>query len=271
MITGVTILGLMIVVTTMIFCSTKGVAIDQKFSYPSATSTSSHVLATKPISNVASTSLDKLIPLSVNESKQAKPVQDCLDTNFGTSNMYTAKDQQRNCALLTLASAKSIKIDKQKVGNYYTLSDIRALATDGTTTSNSPADLASDRCWKDADSNAAMIGCAYSGEKSLQDMIRSLVKMNIDKEKTVSSTTYDTDPAFYADQMKTEWQDWYVSVTSDASAINAQCTLETDRDVFGGSITPLYKSGCFIKQDAIEILWLLGKLNEVRRDRSVLI
>jgi hypothetical protein len=195
-------------------------------------------------------------------------IQECLDTDFGTSNMYTATEKQRNCALLTLATAKSIEIDKQQIGDFYTLSDIKALATDSTTTSNSPADLESDKCWKNAGSNAAMDGCAYSGEKSLQDVIRSLVKMNIDKEKVVSGMTYDTDPAFYADQMKTEWQDWYVSITSDTSTVNAQCTLETDRDVFGGSITPLYKSGCFIKQDAIEILWLVDKLNEVRQDRT---
>lgn len=215
----------------------------------------------RPPTNSATESISKATSTSTT-------IQDCWDTNFGTSNMYTPEEKQKDCAVLTLETAKAIKIDKQKVGDYYTLSDIKALAADSTTTSNSPADLQSDKCWKEANSNAAMDGCSYTGEKSLQDVIRSLVRMNIDKEKVVSGMTYDTDPAFYADQMKTEWQDWYVSVTSDTSTVNAQCTLETDRDVFGGSITPLYKSGCFIKQDALEILWLIDKLKEVRQDHT---
>ena len=212
------------------------------------------VPVTKPISNATST---------------ITTIQECWDSNFGISSQYTPPEKQRDCALLTLADAQSIKIDNKNIGDNYTLSDIKSLATDGSAKASSQTQSESYKCWNDAGHIGAWRDCDYLDEKLLQDVIRSLVKMNIDKEQTVSGLEYEDDPGLYTEYMKKEWQDWYISVTGDTSEKNTRCTIETDRTDFGGSISLLDKSSCFTKQNAIEILWLLDKINEVREDRRM--
>ena len=195
-------------------------------------------------------------------------IQECTDKNFGLSIMSVPSENQDTCAHIVLANTKPIKITNQNIGDYYTLSDIKALVRGDAMTSNSLANSEWKTCWKDADyANGDMRDCSYANEESLQDLIRSLVVMNIEKEKVVSAGQYDSDPKLYADVMKTEWQNWYASTINEKSTKNSQCTLEVDRDAFGGSITYLYKSDCFIQQEASEVLWLLDRLNDKRVDK----
>jgi hypothetical protein len=191
-------------------------------------------------------------------------IEECLDTKFGLSMMQTPFEKQKTCALLTLENAKPIEITKTTIGDNQ-LSDIEAFAKGDFESSGNyqsdPLKTTLKQCFDSATCNAATSACLNDVEESLQRKIRSLVLLQIEQEKQMSYIAHDVNPDLFTEELKEDWQNWYVSTTNENSNKAKECEIEVTKG-FGGSGWYEAMPMCYIKYDANEILWLLKQKEE---------
>ena len=210
---------------------------------------------------------DPITPVEINEAKStqattgATKIEDCQNTGFAWSKMYTPKEQQRACALLTLAAATPVKISTGRVGDI-PISMLQALAKgdfDAASDYRSPP-LKSPlgECLSEANSNAAYTGCFLDVEESLQRTTRSLVVMQIVKEKEMSYIAHDTNPEGFSDDLKGYWQEWYARNTSGKGEKAIKCQIDATK-AFGTSGWYDSMSECYVRYAAADVLWLLDQ------------
>lgn len=162
--------------------------------------------------------------------KPSTTIQDCWNTGFGWSKMYTPREKQIDCALITLKNAERVEI---------ALKDIETLTQgnleDSGAYKSSPMTTTLKECLDNALDNATASGCLYDVEESLQRQIRSIILEKIEKEPT----------------KRDYWQNWYVN-----SIKKKKCNLDTSNT---GSSENQVISMCYIRHNANEILWLLNQ------------
>ncbi|MDB5224990.1 MAG: hypothetical protein JWO43_612 [Candidatus Adlerbacteria bacterium] len=202
--------------------------------------------------------------------------QDCWNGHLASSNSYGLSiSQQRDCALLALASAdpNSVKVTATKVGDV-PLATIKKMATEYGYVRDTAGDYKSTpltttlkECVDSEQSNAGQYSCLLDTEESLQIIIRSLVVGLIQSEKEVARIQYDSNPEYYADTAKQYWEDWYVASIQTDNQKTAACNI-AGLDAFGGSIEPQVVSNCFIQHNAADILWLIDQKKQLEESTA---
>src|SRR3990167_5807027 len=205
-----------------------------------------------------------ITPVEINEAKPAQvttgatKIEDCWNTGFAWSKMYTPKEQQGACALLTLAAANTIKISTAKVGDI-PISTLQALAQGNFEAAGDyrslPLETSLGKCLSGANSNAARTGCFLDVEESLQRTVRALVAMQIVKEKEMSYIAHDTNPELFSDDLKGYWQEWYARNTSAEGEKAIKCQIDATK-AFGNSGWYDSMSECYVRYAAADVLWL---------------
>lgn len=197
-------------------------------------------------------------------------IEDCWNTGFGWSKMYTPTEKQKDCADITLTNAEPIKITKTSVGDI-SLSDVKNFANNNLDISiklnkdfiSPPLKTTLGDCISSNDSNAGQYGCLLDTEEALQRTIRSLVLAITEQDIKNAPKIDDTDPTLYIQTRKEYWQNWYYESIKSGSIKETECNIESTNDAFGGSGNTEMMGGCYIRKDAQEILWLLEQLDEV--------
>lgn len=201
--------------------------------------------------------------ISLDKNPSSFTIKDCEETNFARSLTDTPLENQKTCALLMLENAEPIVITDTKIGDT-SLSIIKALAEGDLDRAGNykPTTETLNACLEEAgqSSNAAVSGCLYDVEESLQRKIRSMVLLQIQEEEKMLRSPDDASSAFIGDSSKEYWRNWYVSTTNKNSTKAAECDIEGTKS--GGSGWYQLMPACYIQQDANEILWLLRQKQE---------
>jgi len=196
-------------------------------------------------------------------------IEECWDTRFGSSNMFTPIEKQKDCALLEIGQAEPIKLTETNIGKV-PISQIEVFANNDPLESpklnknyiSSPLEVTFGDCMvnSESESNASVSGCLLDAEESLQRIIRSLVKVAIERDQKYASTIYDTDPQLYIDSRREYWQNWYYESVKENSLKYFECEIEITNDTFGGSSYYQTQPACYIRKNAQQILWMLQQL-----------
>jgi len=196
-------------------------------------------------------------------------IEECRNTWFGSSKMSTPIEKQKDCALLEIGQAEPIKLTATNIGKV-TISQIEVFANNDPLESpelnknyiSSPLEVTFGDCMVNAESesNASVSGCLLDAEESLQRIIRSLVKVAIERDQKYASTIDDTTPQLYIDSRKEYWQNWYYESVKKDSIKYFECEIEITNATFGGSSYYQTQPACYIRKNAQQILWMLKQL-----------
>lgn len=188
---------------------------------------------------------------------------------YDTRGYFTTQEQQKECSLQELQSAHSIEITETQVGDI-PLSAIKDYARipfagsiDDDWSSGWVREQYETCLEKEATNpNTVLQRCSIEIDLRLKEVIKSLVVTlnNYWQSKSILIVKGDIN----IEQVKSDWNDWYISENYTDNLKAKTCTIESVQP-WGASRTAqgLRFSDCIIKHDAIEILWLLERFKDV--------